>query len=112
MTHFIAHQQALIKNNICVAVLAFLEHESSSMQEAFAKFDYDFVVDLCEIQKDAVLDSVWDGENFNYKYFPSWILGEDLKWHSPVQSPGEGFWWNEDSQEWVSSLEDKTNGNI
>jgi hypothetical protein len=112
LSHYIAHQQALIKNNICIAVLSFPEHDESLMQETFAKFNYDQIVDLCIIQKDAFLNASWDGQDFHINHFSSWILGEDLKWYSPVQRPGEGFWWDENNQEWVPSVEDKINGNI
>jgi hypothetical protein len=37
------------------------------------------------------------------KPYPSWILGEDFEWHSPVGcSPSDGTYeWHEDTQEWV-----------
>lgn len=105
MIHYIAHQQALIKNNICVAVLAFEEHDETLMQNTFSNFDYDTVVDLCVIQKDAALDASWDGENFNIKFYPSWILGEDLKWHCPISKPEGNFWWNEENQSWIEILD-------
>lgn len=104
MTHYIAHQQALIKNNVCIAVLAFPEHDESLMQETFAKFEYDEIVDLCTYQKEASLNSIWDGENFNVQYFQSWTLGEDLKWHPPIPKPDDNFYWNEDLQTWVENL--------
>lgn len=110
MTHYIAHQQALIKNNICIAVLAFPEHDDALMQETFAKFDYDTVVDLCVVQKEAALDAAWDGTNFNIKYFNSWTLGEDLQWHAPASKPEGNFWWNEENQSWVefTSIDNNT----
>lgn len=107
MTHYIAHQQALIKNNICIAVLAFIEHDDSLMQETFTKFDYDAIVDLCNIQKEAFLGASWDGENFNLQPFESWSLGEDLNWHAPVEKPVGNYFWNEEITNWVESI----NGN-
>jgi len=101
MTHFAGHQQALIKNNICVHVLSFADHDAIVMQETFANFDYDVVLDLCVVQKDATLGSSWDGENFNVHLYPSWTLGEDLKWHPPISKPEGQFWWNEELQNWV-----------
>lgn len=32
--------------------------------------------------------------------FPSWILGEDMKWHAPVEKPGENFIWDESELSW------------
>jgi len=101
MEHWTAHQQALIKNNICIAVLAFPEHNEILMQDTFAKFDYDQVVDLCQIQAEASLDASWDGSNFYINDYPSWTLGEDLKWHAPTPKPDGDFYWNEESQVWV-----------
>jgi hypothetical protein len=108
MDHFIGHQQALIKNNICIAVLVFNEHDDALMTETFSKFDYDFVVDLCEIKKEASLDSAWDGFKFNIQPFASWILGEDLDWHPPVPKPEGSYIWDEENQVWVeyTPLED------
>lgn len=101
MSHFPGHQQALIKNNLCIAVLSFAEHDEVLMNETFAKFEYDSVVNLCEVQKNAALGASWDGEEFNIKYFDSWILGEDLKWHSPVPRPEGNFYWNDQEQSWI-----------
>ena len=101
MEHWTAHQQALIKNNICTEVLAFPEHNEILMQETFAKFDYDIVVDLCVFQKDASIGSSWDGSNFYINDYPSWTLGEDFRWHPPVIKPEGNFGWDEDSQVWV-----------
>ena len=101
MTHYIAHQQAIIKDNLCTAVLAFSEHDQALMNETFAKFDYDQIVNLCDIQKDAVIGSSWNGVDFNIKYYDSWSLGEDLKWHAPTPKPDGEFFWDEKTLSWV-----------
>lgn len=100
MTHYIAHQQALVKDNICIAVLVFNDHDESLMQETFSRFEYDSIVDLCILQKDASINSVWDGFSFNAKPHQSWTLGDDLNWHPPVDKPGEGYVWNEETLSW------------
>lgn len=88
--HWAGHQQAVIKNNIVTVVLSFPEHDTSLMEETFAKFDHDLIVNLCEVQQDATLNASWDGTNFHRKDFPSWILGEDLQWHAPALVPEDG----------------------
>lgn len=103
--HFPGHQQALIKNNICVAVLSFSEHDADMFNAYFTKqsYDYDDVVDLCQIQKDAYIGSAWDGTNFNIHVFPSWTLGQDNNWHPPVEKPVDDkfYYWDEDALSWV-----------
>lgn len=103
MSHWTAHQQALIKNNLVIAVLAFQDHDTELMAQTFTKFDHDSVVDLCQIQKDAYLDSAWDGTNFNIHLFPSWTLGQDNNWHPPVEKPVDDkfYYWDEDALSWV-----------
>jgi hypothetical protein len=106
MNHFPGHQQALVKNNLCVAVLSFSEHDELLMNETFNKFEYDLVLNLCEIQKDASIGTSWDGLNFNIKLFESWTLGEDLKWHAPTPKPEGDFFWNEETSSWVQDTLD------
>jgi hypothetical protein len=37
--------------------------------------------------------------------YDSWVLNEEDVWESPDGfSEKEGFWWNEDSQEWVALI--------
>jgi len=105
MTHYIAHQQAVIKDNICTAVIAFTEHDQVLMEETFAKFDYDQIVNLCEIQADPSIGSSWDGEIFNIKIYDSWTLGEDLKWHAPAPKPEGSYYWDEDTLSWSQEKE-------
>lgn len=93
MTHFPGHQQALIKDNIVIAVISFSEHKD--FEQTFSKFEYDLVIDLCSVNQDAYIGSAWDGQRFNIRKFQSWSLGEDLDWHPPFESPGLDFWWDE-----------------
>jgi len=101
--HWDAHQQALIKNNIVIAVLAFQEHNDTDMQQTFSKFDHDEVVDLCQVQKDAFIGSSWDGTNFNIQPFPSWDLNSSFQWEAPVAMPtdGKSYYWDEPTKSWV-----------
>jgi len=104
--HFTAHQQALLKNDVVIAVLAFPHHSDESMQEAFAKFDYDTVIDLCDVNKEAFLGSVWDGTDFNIQPYPSWVLNEKKQWEAPYPEPddGKGHWWDESRKVWADPL--------
>jgi hypothetical protein len=106
MSHFTAHQQALVKDNLVVAVLTFSEHNNQIMAETFAKFEYDSVVDLCVAQKDAYVGSAWDGTDFNVNYLPSWVLGDDLKWHAPISAPEDGkdYVWDETTASWIELI--------
>jgi hypothetical protein len=104
MTHYSGHQQALIKNNICVAVLSFPEHEEIENNIAFEKIDHDTVINMCEhIDLIPFLDGSWNGETFNRKSdFESWSIGEDLKWHAPIPEPEPigSHYWDEDQLNW------------
>lgn len=37
--------------------------------------------------------------------YPSWILDENFDWQAPTPSPGDGYLWNEDSQQWVKAFQ-------
>jgi hypothetical protein len=105
MEHYIGHQQALIKDNLVIAVLVFNEHDPVLMYETFQKFDYDEIVDLCKLQKgnkdtSTGLGFLWDGKKFHYKPFNSWILGEDAHWHAPIEKPEGDYIWNEENISW------------
>lgn len=102
MEHFPGHQQALIKNNIVVVVLSFPTHDANLMYQTFQKFNYDQVIDLCRVHLSPGLGDAWDGKKFVSRPFPSWTLGEDLKWHPPVEKPDseDNYIWNEEEQEW------------
>jgi hypothetical protein len=103
MNHFTAHQQALVKDNLVTVVLAFPDHDNQLMAEIFAKFEYDLIVDLCLVQKNAYVGSAWDGQDFNVNYLPSWVLGDDLKWHAPISMPDDGkdYIWDEIATSWL-----------
>jgi hypothetical protein len=109
--HFPGHQQALLKDNIVIAVLVFNEHNEELFQETFKKFDYDAVINLCEVNQDAPLGGSWDGKNFHIKYYESWTLGEDLRWHAPKEKPEGDYYWDEYKLEWIQMEECKTCGN-
>lgn len=106
MSHFPGHQQALIKNNLCVAVLTFPEHEEIENNKVFEKFEYDTIVDLCSFPEDKKpvpgIGAAWNGSDFNHKIFDSWHLGEDLNWHSPIPEPEPkgSHYWDEEAQGW------------
>lgn len=104
MNHSFLHKQALIKNNICIAVIEFQDHDGDLMISTFSKFDYDFAIDTCSTESDPAFGASWDGSNFNIKLFNSWTLGEDLKWHPPVPKPDDNFYWDEELQTWVENL--------
>ena len=99
--HFGGHQQALIKDGLVVAVLVFSDHDETIFQETFKKFNYDEVVDLCQVQQEAPLGGSWDGQNFYEKPFPSWILNDQLQWEAPNSRPGENYYWDEMLGEWI-----------
>jgi hypothetical protein len=104
--HFPGHQQALIKNNVCVAVLVFPLHNNYEMENVFANFEYDNVINLCEYKNDAILGGSWNGEIFIEKPHDSWLIGNDLNWHAPIDKPGENYIWNEDSGTWIEHIKE------
>ena len=69
------------------------------------KFDFDVIVDLCKVQKEAYLGSCWNGENFVPKMYGSWVLGSDFQWHPPVLKPQDGnsYIWSEVDLKWYPS---------
>ena len=107
MVHFPAHQQALIKNNICIVVLSLVEHNDLYKSEAINKFEYDSIIDLCSLENQEELvpsiGAAWDGKKFNIKPFESWTLGSDLNWHPPVEKPvdDKSYYWDESALFWV-----------
>lgn len=104
MNHSFLHKQALIKDNICIAVIEFQDHDTDLMDNTFLKFDYDIIVDTCSVESDPAFGASWDGNNFNFKIFDSWVLGEDLKWYPPTPKPDGDFWWDEESKSWIESI--------
>lgn len=104
--HFPGHQQALIKNNICIAVLTFALHDNYEMENTFLNFEYDLVVNLCSHKKDAILGSIWNGEDFIEKPAESWTAGENLAWIPPVEKPGENYIWQEENMSWAEHVEE------
>ena len=109
--HEPGHQQALLKNKICIAVLSFPEHDLELMAKTFYKFEYDEVIDLCPIQQSAWIDSFWNGTLFSAKPFDSWVL-TDSGWAAPKNKPSDGkdYYWDEENISWVlyESVEDIT----
>jgi hypothetical protein len=99
--HFTAHQHALVKDNIVFCVLSFNEHDDNLIQETLSGFEYDEVVNLCQVNKEAYNGWSWDGNEFHENLYTGWILGEDLKWHPPVDKPDDSYLWDNVLEEWV-----------
>jgi hypothetical protein len=115
MEHYIGHQQALIKDNLVIAVLVFNEHDPVLMYETFQKFDYDHAIDLCKVHLSPGLGDSWDGKKFHPRPFPSWNLDENNHWQAPVIKPNEDYVWNEEKKDWEENTLDtveKENTNI
>jgi hypothetical protein len=100
MEHFPGHQQALIKNNLVIAVLVFNEHNIDLMNQTFRKFEYDEVVDLCKVNLSAGLGDSWDGLKFHIKQFQSWTLNKNNSWDPPIKKPEGNYYWNEEAFKW------------
>ena len=108
MLHYPGHQQALIKDNICIVVLSLTDHESLHTSNVLNRFEYDTIIDTCSLEnKDNIVPAngaSWDGVKFNIKPFESWILGADLNWHSPIgDAPAGTNAWNEEEQIWFTA---------
>jgi hypothetical protein len=103
--HFPGHQQALVKNNVCIAILSFEEHDVEFFLEKFKEYDYDLFVDLCLLQKEATISSIWKNTYFDIKPYESWIVNENLEWQALIEKPGDSFNWNEKDQKWEASTE-------
>lgn len=99
--HFPGHQQALIKNNLVVAILSFNEHDENIFKKTFKKFDYDISVSLCEYPQPCGIDFVWNGNTFLSQPFPSWILSDNLEWLPPKEKPVGNFVWDEEKSLWL-----------
>lgn len=109
--HYPGHQQALIKNNICIAALSFSKHSFFLFRKTFKKFDYDTVVDMCSSKIstdfDPIVGGYWNGKQFSIKPYDSWVMDDNLQWKAPKDIPyqiddHENFrWiWNEANLEW------------
>jgi hypothetical protein len=48
------------------------------------------------------IGSLWNGNSFVKKPYPSWIINENLEWQAPIPMPIEnGTWqWNEELGDW------------
>jgi len=112
--HCPGHQQALIKDNICIAALVFEYHDINKITEVCNNFEYDYIIDCCEHDIFPILGAIWNGEFFDQKPAESWIARDDLKWHPPVPRPGDNYWWNEEEKIWVEilSISGEDNGNF
>jgi hypothetical protein len=100
MEHYVGHQQALIKNNLVIAVLVFNEHDPVLIYETFQKFNYDHAIDLCKIHFSPGLGDSWDGKKFHPRPFPSWNLDENNHWQAPTSKPEGDHMWDEENKQW------------
>lgn len=110
--HYHGHQQALIKDNICIVSLSFPEHNKRIFKKTFKKFNYDYVVDTCSLkevlEQDPIVGSYWNGSQFLWCPYPSWSYDENTKsLRAPVDPPykildtdNERWVWNEDALSW------------
>lgn len=50
----------------------------------------------------ADIGSLWNGNNFIKKPYPSWVINENLEWQAPEPMPEDnGTWaWNEEMLSW------------
>jgi len=104
MEHYIGHQQALIKDNLVIAVLVFNEHDPVLMYETFQKFDYDHAIDLCKVHLSPGLGDSWDGKKFHPRPFPSWNLDENNHWQAPITKPDGDYIWDEENKQWKENI--------
>jgi hypothetical protein len=107
--HFVAHQQALVKDNIVRAVFAFEEHDTEVMESIFANHidDYDTIVDLCVVKKDAYVDGAWTGTEFVMRPYANWTYNTATKVFDPPQeypTDGKYYYWVEDKNSWVECV--------
>lgn len=107
MRHYEKHPQILIKNNIVVKVLTFDEHDLNLINQTAKQFDYDYLVDFCDITPE--IPNIGDGFNgqvFIAKPFPSWILNQSLLWEAPKPKPDGDYIWNEATSQWILNIKD------
>lgn len=102
--HYPGHQQALVKNGIVTEVLSFSDHSNEEFSKILELFDFDLVIDLCNINQDAAIGAYWNGSTFEHKPFPSWKLDSNGKWQPPIAMPNGTYYWDEDSQNWIGYL--------
>jgi hypothetical protein len=96
--HFYGHQKAVVRDNLVIAVLSFSDHIDNVDVEY--NEDYDVIIDLCNIDRDAFIGDAWDGNGFKSKPYPSWLLLDSIEWVAPVAKPGKNFVWDEESLSW------------
>lgn len=113
MNHYHGHQQALIKDDICIAALSFPRHSKRLFKKTFKQFDYDFVVDTCSIsdtlEQDPLINAYWNGSQFLWCPYPSWSYNKETKsLQAPVEPPNieldpenERFAWDESNLRWT-----------
>ena len=113
MEHYHGHQQALIKDNVCVVALSFSEHDETTFEDTFKKFDHDYVVDMCSVfprsDQDPLVGAYWNGKNFLWNPYPSWVFNKELGiLQAPSEPPykitdeeNERWGWDETTKTWV-----------
>jgi ADP-heptose:LPS heptosyltransferase len=108
LNHSPGHEQALIKNKLVTVVLFFEDHNVEKMKEVFSNFEYDLVLDMCFLNKNAILNSIWNGKDFIQKPHNSWVLNQNTyQWDAPTPYPKDGkiYTWNEEILNWDEELE-------
>lgn len=120
MKHYHGHQQALIKDDICIVALSFSEHNEKHFVEVFKNFDYDYVVDMCSIvpspEQDPIVGAYWNGSQFIWNPYPSWSYNKTTKKLEPPFKPpfylkpeDKAIWgWDEENKTWYVSEEPGT----
>jgi len=108
MSEFIANPHALIKNNICTAVVFMQDYGPEQIQETLAKYDYDEVVRWEDYGHPIYIGfHKWEGKYVYHRPFPSWKYNsEHNNFEPPIPRPEGGgsdnmpWQWNESSQTW------------
>jgi hypothetical protein len=98
-----SHIQVLVKNNIVIAELIFVDNDPVLIAETFETFDYDQVIDTRKKQVSlAGLGALWNGKAFIPKPYPSWTVNDNLTWEAPKPKPeGNSYFWEESKQKWI-----------
>ena len=93
INHFYGHQKAVVRDNLVIAVLSFSDHVDNADVEYSE--DYDVVVDLCSIDKDAFISILratpLENRVIEYNSNPSVVLTTQSSEHPfVVQSVSRG----------------------
>lgn len=116
-----AHYALLDENNIVVNVITGIDEteliEGLSPEEWYGNFHNQTCVRTSynnNIRKQyAVIGGKYDSDADVFiipKPYPSWVLDENYDWKAPIDSPGDGYYWDENQASWVLSLTPKPTG--